>query len=252
MTPAAGCRGEHAPGLLVVARLGVEQPALDVLAGRAGVVAGRQAVDVHRPHGAPAAGVVGEARAGSRVIANGLAIITLPPGPAARPQQPEALDVAVGQRLDAGDDVGAAGGLEQVREALLRLEVLLDRQLPADLRHAVTSPCSASKTGKIPSPWPGAPCGSCPPSRGPSPAGRARGRGCSARRGNSIARRPWPPGRAARRRWRWRRRGSRAPWRSAAGSCPGRSGCPARRPAWWCWCAPPAASPTSAARPVFM
>src|SRR5690606_27899846 len=54
---------EHAPGLLVVAGLRVEQPALDVLARRAGVVAGRQPVHVLRAHGAPGARAVGEARA---------------------------------------------------------------------------------------------------------------------------------------------------------------------------------------------
>ena len=55
--------GEHAPGRFVVARLGVVEPALDVLAGRAGVIAGRQPIDVQRPVGAPGAGLVGEARA---------------------------------------------------------------------------------------------------------------------------------------------------------------------------------------------
>ena len=56
--------GQQPPGPFVVARLGVEQPALDVLARRAGVVARRQAVDVDRPHRAPGAGVVGQAGAG--------------------------------------------------------------------------------------------------------------------------------------------------------------------------------------------
>ena len=53
------------PGCLVAvaAVLGVVEPLLDVLAGRTGVVAGRQPVDVDGPLGAPAAGLVGEARA---------------------------------------------------------------------------------------------------------------------------------------------------------------------------------------------
>ncbi len=56
-------RGQRAPGGLVVAALGVVEPALDVLAGRAGVVAGRQPVEIDRPRRAPRAGLVGEARA---------------------------------------------------------------------------------------------------------------------------------------------------------------------------------------------
>jgi hypothetical protein len=54
-----------APGPLVTALplLGLVQPGLDVLPGRTGVVAGRQAVDVDGPLGAPAAGLVGEAGA---------------------------------------------------------------------------------------------------------------------------------------------------------------------------------------------
>ena len=54
-----------APGALVAGLplLGLVQPGLDVLAGRAGVVAGRQPVDVDGALGAPAAGLVGEAGA---------------------------------------------------------------------------------------------------------------------------------------------------------------------------------------------
>jgi hypothetical protein len=37
------------PGAFVVAGFGVEQPALDVLAGRALLVAGRQPVNINRP-----------------------------------------------------------------------------------------------------------------------------------------------------------------------------------------------------------
>ena len=54
---------ELAPRRLVVAGLGVVEPVLDVLAGRAGVVARRQPVHVHGPLLAPGAGLVGEARA---------------------------------------------------------------------------------------------------------------------------------------------------------------------------------------------
>ena len=52
------------PGLLVVTRFGVEQPALDVFTGRALVVAGRQAVAVDRALGTPRTGVVGQRRTG--------------------------------------------------------------------------------------------------------------------------------------------------------------------------------------------
>src|SRR5215218_9535397 len=54
---------ERAPGALVIAGFGVKKPALDVFARRAGVVAGRQAVDIDRALGAPGAGLVLEARA---------------------------------------------------------------------------------------------------------------------------------------------------------------------------------------------
>ena len=45
--------GERPPGILVVAALGMEQPALDVLARGAGGIAGRQAVDIFRADIAP-------------------------------------------------------------------------------------------------------------------------------------------------------------------------------------------------------
>src|SRR4051794_22775540 len=47
----------------------------------------------------------------------------------------ESLDVAVGAGLQRGDDVVAALGLEEMGVAALDAEVLLDRHLPADLRH---------------------------------------------------------------------------------------------------------------------
>src|SRR5512137_2519555 len=48
--------------------------------------------------------------------------------------QPIAADVAVRELLDALDDVESRWILEQVLEALLRPQVLLDRQLLLDLR----------------------------------------------------------------------------------------------------------------------
>ena len=52
--------GQGAPGRLVVAGLGMEEPALDVLARGTGVVAGRQPIDIDRAIGAPGPGLVGE------------------------------------------------------------------------------------------------------------------------------------------------------------------------------------------------
>ena len=52
-----------APGGLVVAGLGVVEPGLNIFAGRTGVVAGRQPIDIDRPRGAPRSGQVGEAGA---------------------------------------------------------------------------------------------------------------------------------------------------------------------------------------------
>ena len=55
---------EGTPRRLVLPGLRVVEPALDVLAGRAGVVAGRQAVDVDGSLDAPGTGVVRPARPG--------------------------------------------------------------------------------------------------------------------------------------------------------------------------------------------
>jgi hypothetical protein len=55
------------------------------------------------------------------------------------------LDIAVRHGLNAGDDGEVRVLAEQVGEALLRLQILLDGNLAA-----VTSPYSASKTGKMP------------------------------------------------------------------------------------------------------
>ena len=94
----------------------------------------------------------------SSVIANGLSIVAHAPpcSPRRSPrlgrlaEQAEAADVAIRASLDAGDHLAAQLGLEQVREALLRAQVLLDGHLPADLRDAVRSPSRASNTGKMP------------------------------------------------------------------------------------------------------
>ena len=70
------------PGRLVVALLGVEQPLLDVLAGRAGLVARGQQVDLERLLGAPGPGVVGQARTEVEGDGKGLFHQTVPSVPA--------------------------------------------------------------------------------------------------------------------------------------------------------------------------
>jgi hypothetical protein len=105
----------------------VEQPALDVLAGRALVVAGRQAVEIDRARGAPGAGVVGQRGAGVEGDGEGLVHHANLLG-----QQAVLADVLVGLRLDARDRGHGRGLAEQVGKALLRPQVLLDRQWPPD------------------------------------------------------------------------------------------------------------------------
>ena len=119
-------RHDLAPRRLVVALLGVVEPPLDVLAGRAGVVARRQQVHVDRPLGAPGAGLVGQAGADVQRDREGLVHHC-----SSRSEQPEPADVAVGAGLDLGDDVGALGRREQVGVALLGPQVVLDRHLVA-------------------------------------------------------------------------------------------------------------------------
>jgi hypothetical protein len=52
------------PGRGIVATFGVIEPLLDVLAGRTGVVAGRQAIHIVGPQRAPGSGLIGETGAG--------------------------------------------------------------------------------------------------------------------------------------------------------------------------------------------
>ena len=147
--------GQLAPGALVaaVALLGLVQPGLHVLAGRAGVVAGRHPVDVDGAFVAPAAGVVGAAGAdveGDRV---GLGAAHRPSLPRSRTrprpavvnvaialglgvEQAELADVAVGAGLQPLDDLRVAVLAEQVGVAALQLQVLGDRDLAADPRDA--------------------------------------------------------------------------------------------------------------------
>ncbi len=113
----------------------------------------------------------------------------------------------------------------------LRPQVVLDRHLPADRRDAgdlavlgLEDREQARLLGE-----PGEPDRVC---RGAAPAERAGHEHVEvARAAHAPSRaRPWPRGRAGRRPSRWRRTGSRAPSRSAARSCPGRTRCRARPP----------------------
>ncbi len=101
--------GQRSPRGFVVAGLGVIQPALDVLAGRAGVVARRQAIQIDRPVGAPRAGLVGEARAdiegdGERLVHCDLLL-----------QQAELVDVAIGHHLNPRNALEIRRIAEQMR-----------------------------------------------------------------------------------------------------------------------------------------
>ena len=59
-------------------------------------------------------------------------------------------DVVVRHRLDVGDDVGTTVRAEEVAEALLDRQYASTACGVGSARRAVTSPCSASKTGKSP------------------------------------------------------------------------------------------------------
>ena len=108
-----------APRRLVVAGLGVVEPLLDVLAGRAAVVARRQAVHIHGPLLPPGARLVGKARADverdrKRLIHRAhrplLAAALTQAGALA--EQAEAADVAIRAGLDARDHLAVQLGLE--------------------------------------------------------------------------------------------------------------------------------------------
>ncbi len=122
--------GQQPPRLFVVARFGVEQPALDVLARRASVIARWQAIDIDRAHGAPRARVVGQAR--TRVERDRKRLLHC--ASSASSSRPKRLTLRSASAWICATRSGATRRLEQVREAGLRLQVLLDRQLPPDLR----------------------------------------------------------------------------------------------------------------------
>ena len=195
---------------------------------------------VARALGAPGAGLLARLEPTSRVIANGFL----------HHEKSESFDVAVGASLHLRDDFVAPLGLEEVREALLRAQVVLDRHLPADLRDRHDVAVLGLEDGEQPA-LGGEPSDLDRVARVAAPAQRAGDEDVQvARRRAAPSRaRPSPRGRAGRRPSPSPRTGSRAPWRSAARFCPvrTRSRGRARRPAWW-RCERPAASRRSAGR----
>ncbi len=131
ITHAAHQRGERillherAPRGFVIAAFRVVEPALDVFARRADLIARRQAVEVHRPFGAPAArSCWRDSRPGSSVIAKGLFMSRS----AALRQQAEIADVAIGDRLNRGDRLRVGVLAEEVaRSASASLQILGQR-----------------------------------------------------------------------------------------------------------------------------
>ena len=126
-----------APGRLVGAVLGEVEPLLDVLAGRAGVAARGETVDVHRALDPPRARLVGEAR--SDLEGDGEWLLGHGAGTSRALEEAVAGDVAVGHRLQSSDDVRPGRvplRVEEVCEAALQAQVLLDRGRPADGRRA--------------------------------------------------------------------------------------------------------------------
>ena len=120
---------ELAPCRRVVPGLGEVEPALDVLRGRAGAVAGRQVAHVLGSLRAPGSGVVGPR--GAHIERDRERSVhqcsSSPPSP-----EPVAGDVAVRQRLQCRDGLGSGRVAEQVREALLGAQVFLDRHRSPD------------------------------------------------------------------------------------------------------------------------
>ena len=139
---------------------------------------------------------------------------------------------------------------EQMRVAGLEPQVVLDRDLVADRGGAGDLAGFGLEDGEQAG-FGGEPGDLDRVGRGAAPAERAGHQDVQVAGAVEVHRagRPCTPGRAGRRPWRWRRRGSRGPWRSAGRSCPGRRCCPARgrRRRWW-RCARPAGWRRSAAR----
>ena len=240
-----------APRGLVVSGLGLVEPTLDVLAGGARVVARRQSIDVDGTFDAPRSRVVrptgpdverdGEGRVHQALTSCDVDALV---------DESVALDVRVGDRLDASDDVGSRVLAEEVREAPLEASGT-PRRARDDGSSTPTSPCRTRlrRPGRVPSPWRVGRRGSSRWTPIPNRAGRERARADTARRGTAWPARPCARGRAGPPPSRWRRRRCRAPSRCAAGPCPDRRRCRARGPRRRSWrCVPPAASPPNAGR----
>src|ERR1039457_7151066 len=138
-----------APGRLVVARLGVVEPLLDVLARRAGVVAGRQAMDVVRALVAPGAGLVREARADVQCDCEGFVHHAGEPssGSSNRPKRWMLRSAPAWMRAITS---GLGCGLKRWGKRLCGRRYSSTGTCWRIFETPVTSPSRASKTGKIP------------------------------------------------------------------------------------------------------
>ena len=127
---------KRTPSRLVVAWLGVVEPALDVLPGGTGVVARRHPVDVDRSLDSPRTGPIGVARPnlerdGERKFLHDLLLHCVPIA-SWRLEEPIDGDVVIGDRLDAGHDVRPPVFAEEVGVATLDRQVGLDGHAVAD------------------------------------------------------------------------------------------------------------------------
>ena len=105
---------ELLPGFLVSPFFSVIQPGLDVLPSWAGVVARRQAIHIHRFHGAPVPRMVGQACVRIERDGKRFAVHRSPLS-----QQSIEGDVVVCNCLDPSDGVGVRWRTEQMREPVL-------------------------------------------------------------------------------------------------------------------------------------
>ena len=189
--------------------------------------------DVDRALGAPAAGLVGEARADVERDRERLLVHSARcPTSSGRAGPVSAADVAVGARLDLRRSRPCAAGRRRgARSGAASAGTPRPAPAGGSWRRSTTSPVLGLEDGEE--------AGLLREPRDPdrvlearAPAERARDEDVEVARAVELHRALdlLPRGRAARRPSRSRRTGSRAPSRSAARSCPGRRRCPARAP----------------------
>ena len=191
-------RHEQPPRRLVVARLGVVEPTLDVLAGRAGAVARRE--PRRRRRGARSATSRCGWQAGADVEGDGERALHRSVVPVRRGARAAvAGDVAVGDRPGCAATMSGRAPASARRggrsaAAARRYSSTGTRRRIGDT--AVTSPSSASNTGKSPdSLGQAGQLDGVARGRAPARAGTGRGRAGTAPRGTPWPARPWPRGR---------------------------------------------------------